>query len=160
MILPRTPYNCRHHKVININLSPMPFKPVKWPKNLSMTPNACFNREVWYTFWFSFASIYKCQVSIFADRDIKIYKVWNCWQSEILRKMNKILPLLNIIDSRNDEIRDEVIKRIDQGSVDQYQIVSTKIFRPRTRSMDPWLWYKRKGSRTVSRSVHGLSRFG
>ena len=47
--------------------------------------------------------------------------------------MNKILPLLNIIDSRNDEIRDEVIKRIDQGSVDQYQIVSLTIYRPWTR---------------------------
>ena len=35
--------------------------------------------------------------------------------------MNKILPLLNIIDSRNDEIQDEVIKRIDQGSTDQPQ---------------------------------------
>ena len=87
-------------------------------------------------------------MSIFADRDIIMYKVWKSWQSKISRKMNKILPLLNIIDSRNDEIRDEVIKRIDQGSVDQYQIVSLTIYRPRTRSMNPWHRFKRKGSRT------------
>ena len=43
------------------------------------------------------------------------------------KKMNKILPLLNIIDSRNDEIQDEVIKRIDQGSTDQSQAIA-KIF--------------------------------
>ena len=67
-------------------------------------------------------------MSIFADWDIKKYtKCEKADNHNFWEKMNKILPLLNIIDSRNDEIQDEVIKRIDQGSTDQSQAMA-KIF--------------------------------